>query len=343
MKCARNIIVIPILLLMCDSREKVFHPSSDNSTKLVIDIYDKSKAANGTTLLTYRYDTNSPKIVEVNMLGNIVWEYQFSPSLHKYVKYGFDAEMLPNGRILVILPTYAIMEMNRDGDIAWAYNNEKLSHDVDRLDNGHTIMVFGANDQRGDVHIKELDNLGFIAWQWFAKDYFDTAEYHDTYNEGWTRTNAVTRLESGNTLACLCNFHLIAEIDTSGQVIRKIGEGFLYYPYDPEVLDNGNILVTSQKPVFATTKYSYSVVEIDPKSNDIVWTYENSEWFNNQLTRDANRLVNGNTLIIGSTQIIEVTPDGETVWRLKIDKGNLPLNSTEVEERGFYKAQRIIY
>jgi hypothetical protein len=52
-------------------------------------------------------------------------------------------------------------------------------------------------------------------------------------------------------------------------------------------------------------------------------------------------LSNGNTLITGSTQIIEVTPAGEIVWRLKIQDADLPLNRTDIEERGFYKSQRI--
>jgi outer membrane protein assembly factor BamB len=171
----------------------------------------------------------------------------------------------------------------------------------------------------------------------------EDSNYSSTYYDGWTRTNAVVRLENGNTLVCLCNFHFIAELDTLGNIINKIGEGLLYYPHDPEVLGNGNILVATQKSHIKDLNDSSSVLEIDPKTNEVVWRYENSEWFDSQLTRDANRLSNGNTLITGSTQIIEVTPTGEIVWRLKIKDADLPLNGLDTEERGFYKSQRIAW
>jgi hypothetical protein len=34
--------------------------------------------------------------------------------------------------------------------------------------------------------------------------------------------------------------------------------------------------------------------------------------------RDANRLPNGNTLITGTTKIIEVTPKNEIIWQLSL-------------------------
>ncbi|MFC1992002.1 hypothetical protein ACFLVC_04715, partial [Chloroflexota bacterium] len=50
--------------------------------------------------------------------------------------------------------------------------------------------------------------------------------------------------------------------------------------------------------------------------------------------RDANRLPNGNTLITGTTKIVEVTPEKETVWQLTL-KG-----VTSIGPRPFYKADR---
>ena len=55
--------------------------------------------------------------------------------------------------------------------------------------------------------------------------------------------------------------------------------------------------------------------------------------------RDANRLLNSNTLITGSTKIVEITPEGEIVWQLTI-KGLDYLDAAK-GGRGLYKADRI--
>ena len=56
--------------------------------------------------------------------------------------------------------------------------------------------------------------------------------------------------------------------------------------------------------------------------------------------RDANRLPNGNTLITGTTVLLEITPDKEIVWRLKLK--NVKFRSRkEAPALGFYKAQRV--
>jgi integrase len=54
----------------------------------------------------------------------------------------------------------------------------------------------------------------------------------------------------------------------------------------------------------------------------------------------AGRLPNGNTLITGSTVILEVTPDHEVVWRVRM-KDSIITSPREASGKGFYKAQRI--
>lgn len=336
------LIMLSTIFIMCDDTEKVVNIEEGVASDFVIDVYDQERASNGTTLFTYRYDTNNPKIVEVDMDGNIVWQYELGNMLRQYIKYGFDAESLGWGRVLVMLPACMAMVVNRGGNLTWGYTSDKVSHDVDWLDNGNVIMVFGANDQLNDMQITEVDQAeGFVRWQWSANEHFKEARYMNTYKNGWTGTNAVTRMENGHTMVCLCNFHLIAELDSLGNVLNKFGEGLLYYPHDPEFLENGNILVACQKSPNQDMQANYPALEFNPLTNEVVWKYDNSEWFDTQLTRDANRLSNGNTLITGSTQIIEVTPEGEIVWRLKIKDADLPLESMDLEKRGFYKSQRI--
>ena len=55
--------------------------------------------------------------------------------------------------------------------------------------------------------------------------------------------------------------------------------------------------------------------------------------------RDADRLPNGNTLITGSTVIVEVTAEGEVVWKLKLKTD--VLDKKESSQYGFYKTERL--
>jgi hypothetical protein len=47
----------------------------------------------------------------------------------------------------------------------------------------------------------------------------------------------------------------------------------------------------------------------------------------------------GNTLITGSTVIVEVTPDGKVVWQLRLKA--VFTGYWEPPGRGFYKAERL--
>ena len=123
----------------------------------------------------------------------------------------------------------------------------------------------------------------------------------------------------------------MVEVDSQGSVVRTIGEGIFRYQHDPEILPNGNILV-------ANHHIPHRAIEIDPKTGNIVWQ---SAGFTRDAApvRDANRLPNDNTLITGTTKIVEVTTHGEIVWQLSL-KG-VTLIGIEGARLGFYKAERI--
>ncbi|MEW5995152.1 MAG: hypothetical protein AB1744_12260, partial [Candidatus Zixiibacteriota bacterium] len=45
------------------------------SSPFVVSVYNQAKAYNGTTLFTDTHDRDNPKIYEVDMNGNVVWEF----------------------------------------------------------------------------------------------------------------------------------------------------------------------------------------------------------------------------------------------------------------------------
>jgi len=292
---------------------------------LYVDVYKSDRVWAGTTLLRDTHNLERPRIIEVNMLGEIVWEYLIPDKLGTVT----DVELLPNNNVLFVVRRKGVFEVNHSGEIVWSYLTDKISHDADRLPNGNTIFVWGFPDQIDDAQVKEVTPEGEIVWSWYAKDHFYKSPYKDIYGDGWTHTNAVTRLPNGNTVISPRNFNFVVEVDPQGSVVKTIGEGILTGPHDPEVLPNGNILVASFRP--------HRVVEIDAETGKIVWQFATNPR-GVEGVRDADRLPNGNTLLTGIPKLAEVTAEGEIVWQLTI---GVTLDPSKIRGVGFYKAERI--
>ena len=312
-------------LLTCVSATPTPMPRGSVDPDISVDVYQSDKAWAGTTLFTDNHNLETPRIIEVNMLGEIIWEYRIPQNLRKYTNPGLDTELLSNNNVLLLLPGYGVHEINRNGDIVWSYLDKKVSHDADRLPNGNTLVVFGNEDEAGDAQVKEINPEGEIVWAWYAKEHFYESPYKDIYDQGWTHTNAATRLPNGNTVISPRNFNFVIEVDPEGSVVKTVGEGELYGPHDPEVLANGNILVASFRP--------HRAVEIDPGTGRIVWQFATHQQGVSGV-RDTDRLPNGNTLLCGTTKIAEVTAKGDIVWQLS-------LKDVTEDSKGFYKAERI--
>lgn len=299
---------------------------------LVVEIYDKDKAMDGTTLFPDNHNTDKPRIIEVNMLGEIIWEYDLPQELKRYTNPGFDVEPLPNNNILFVLPGNGAYEINRNKEIVWSYKTTKISHDADRLPNGNTLIAFGNNDLMSDAQVKEINPKGEIVWSWYAKYYFNKEPYKSISTEGWSHTNAVLRMSNGDTLVSPRNFNMLVEVNPKGEVVKTIGKEIMVKQHDPVFLENGNLL-------FANHAEPNKIIELD-KNENIVWEFEITNK-RMQPVRDANRLSNGNTLITGTTKIIEVTPDKEIVWSLAIKDTSAFTKQTSAG-LGFYKAERIV-
>jgi hypothetical protein len=297
----------------------------------IVDISVPEKIWPGTTILPDNHDAAHPRIIEVNQLGEIVWEYPLPDDLKSYTNPGWDVEVLQNGNILTVLPRKGVYEISRDKKIVWKYLDSKVSHDADRLGNGNTLIAFGADDTAGDAQVKEIDPAGNRVWSWYAKDLFTGAEYATISSEGWTHTNAVSRLDSGNTLISLRNFNVIIEVDPKGKLVRTIGKGLIEAQHDPLVLPNGNILMANHVE-------PHAAIELN-QSGNIVWQFtipNRRSW----PVRDVNRLPNGNTLITESDRIVEVTKDKQIVWQFRLAT-NPFTDGMSAAGRGFYKAERI--
>ena len=120
-----------------------------------IDVYRPTSTFTGTTLFADNTNRKSPKIVEVDMQGNILWSYSPPNSLFPIRRTGqnvvSDIERLANGNTVFNIQMVGIFEVNRRGEIVWRLDDNKASHDVDRLSNGNAIYVRGWEGKGGNM------------------------------------------------------------------------------------------------------------------------------------------------------------------------------------------------
>jgi hypothetical protein len=309
----------------------VTEPSGTPDPAFRVDVNVPGKTWAGTTVFADHHDPARPRIVEVNMRGEVTWEYDLPAELKAYTNPGQDVEPLANGNFLVLFPRHGVYEITRAKKVAWTYLDPKVSHDADRLPDGNTLVAFGASDTLEDMQVKEVNPRGELVWSWRAKDAFNRAPYLGISDGGWTHTNAVTRLANGDTLVSLRNFNLIAEVDRSGKVVRTYGEGVVTQQHDPEIQPDGNILM-------ADLALPNAAVEMAPNGT-VLWRFpfpEPGTW----PVRDVDRLPNGNTLITAADRILEVTPGKEVVWQLRLANTTFT-DRQSAESQGFYKAERV--
>lgn len=130
---------------------------------------------------------------------------------------------------------------------------------------------------------------------------------------------------AGNILTSTRNINAIMILEGSTlEVLWIWGPTNLTFQHHPTLLDNGHILL------FDNGSKRSRVIEIDPLSNRIVWQYAPSEGFFSKSRGSVQRLPNGNTLITESDRgyVLEVTPEGETVWKF----ANPIVNKKQVRE-----------
>ena len=333
-----NSIIVATLLASCAAPDIDAARSEENYQ---IKVHETASVFAGTTLFVDKTDLEYQKIVEVDMEGRILWSYDVPqnlfPSGRTQQNGVSDIERLANGNTLFNIQLVGNFEVNPKGEIVWHIDDDRASHDVDRLPNGNTLYVRGWED-KGDLHVIEIDRSGKMVWSWDGLAHYDRRPYVGIEDQGWMHVNSVTRLANNNTMISIRNFNTVAEVTPDGNVINetlfppkpmplKKRLGLRAHPHDPEYQQNGNILV-------ALTG-SNKLLEVPSAGGPPVWKWEHPNGKRPVASmRDANRLPNGNTLIVERDAITEITPQGKTVWQLRV--ANVSKKPTFL-----FKAQRI--
>jgi phage terminase large subunit-like protein len=118
------------------------------------------------------------------------------------------------------------------GNKAFTYKDPVADSDIhvdiynpDKAWKGTTLLA--DNHRRDRSRIIEVNMQGRIVWAWYARDHFNKPPYKDIYDEGWTHTNAASRLPNGNTLVTAST--RIVEFTPQGEIawqLKLIGVNF---------------------------------------------------------------------------------------------------------------------
>jgi hypothetical protein len=201
------------------------------------------------------------------------------------------------------------------GRVEWEVPVRGTPHDLTMLPNGNVLLPI---DQ---ATVVEMTPEKTIVWQYAAEPKPGV--------EGPVEVHAFQRLENGLTLIAETGNRRIIEVDRQGRIVHEVPLTVDHpNPHrDTRMarkLENGHYLVCHEA--------DGTVREYDP-TGKVVWSYtldldgrprtpghegHGTEVFG------AIRLPDGNTLIAAGNgnRVIEVTPDGQVVW--KLDQDELP-------------------
>ncbi|MEJ2108516.1 MAG: aryl-sulfate sulfotransferase [Acidobacteriota bacterium] len=273
-------------------------------------------------------------VQELDWEGNVVWEYKLqSPTEVQHHCF----KRMPNGNTLIL---------------AWEYKS--IDEAIDNGRDPNTVppsVVSGSSRVTGFWvdFVREVNKEGETVWEWHVWDHLGKGptkidinyrlpeSMGDLYpNFDWTHYNAVDYMESTDQI--LLNSRNFSEAYLINHKTGKIewrwgnksaygqgeapswydnGDQLVFGSHNASVLENGNIQIFdngSERPEGNRS----AVVEVDPKTNEIVWEYsaKDPSSFFSYRQGSAHRLPNGNVLVT-STQhghIFEVTPRKQIVW-----------------------------
>jgi Mala s 1-like protein len=206
---------------------------------------------------------------------------------------------------------------NAHGGVEWEIACRHNSHDIACLPNGNLLV------HTGPARIEELTPEKKVVWSYSARP--------RPSSSGRVEIHAFQRLPDGRTLVAESGNRRLIEVDSAGNIAAEIPLT-VEHP-DPHrdtrlarKLASGNYLVCHEG--------DGAVREYDP-AGKVVWTYKldlagrpaspgHGPEGHGTAVFGALRLTSGNTLIAcgNGNRVIEVTPDGKTVW--SIEQKELP-------------------
>ena len=275
------------------------------------------------------------------------------PDSHVYIE---KSHLYPNGDMLALYVAvgdtpwgYGLVKYDKDNNVLWKYLAH-VHHDLTVAPDGRIFVLtqeIGQDDLPQYPHLKapriddyiavlspdghELNKIRIIdsllrspysrlvdTVPWYiqkgAGDYLHTNSIE--YLDG-TTAQKLPEAKEGRLLLSFREIGTLAIFDPgTGEIVWTMRGPWLRQ-HDPDLLANGNILLFDNQGNLGPGGMT-RVIEVDPKSHRIVWTYAGTpqEPFESEVRSSEARLANGNTLIteFDGGRLLEVTRSGQIVW-----------------------------
>lgn len=286
------------------------------------------RLSNGNTLIADAGDEAGfgSEIIEVNPIGNIVWNY------NEGLRFAHSGRRLKNGNTLITDTTNdRLIEVTPDKKIVM--NSDEWGGGTGKLSDGSHLhypneafeledRTFLVTDRNNDRCI-QVDRNGKVIWA-FEK------ELQHPHN-----ANA---LPNGNILIADSDGNRILEINRKKEVIWSYGDGSaetLWWPRSGIRLENGNTLITDSK--------NHRIIEVSPEGR-IIWKFQTEhvdKFYITHATKEDTFLI---ACTDGHHQVIEVDRTGNIVWLFRNYRRPAPVYARltngflkELEEDGMPK------
>lgn len=294
-----------------------------------------SSPANGTTVVTsqgwnagsHSLPGRPARLVAVGPNGSVNWTHDGPDDRRNWF---YDVDPLPNGNLLVVNPvsgSTVVYEFDPDTQQrVWTEQFDSPDiHDIDLI-NGDELLVAGINYERPSedrvfVYNRTTEET---TWEWRFREHYPDDVDDGADSGDWTHVNDIDQIREGEFLVSVRNFDQVIVLNRSTKEIDlRLGEDddhdIMYEQHNPQYLESDDGTPT----ILVADSENARVVEYErvggPPGDgewERVWTLsEGLAW-----PRDADRLPNGNTLVVDSMnhRVIEVTPEGEIVWETSV-------------------------
>jgi Arylsulfotransferase (ASST) len=291
--------------------------------------------------------------------------------------YWRKAMVYPNGDLLAVYVAagdspwgYGLVRIDKDSQLVWKYLGQ-AHHDVDIGEDGRVYALtheIRHNEYRDfpQLAVPRIDDFVVVLSPegeelqkvsitdalinspyarlltrvvWYTKgDYLHTNGIDVVEAEDAEALPLGPFVKAGQVLLSFREIDTVALLDLEQETIVWAVRGPWLAQHDPDILENGNILLFDNLGNFLDANGGDAegaggrsrILEFDPATTDIVWQYAGTaeEPFDSDVRASQQRLANGNTLITEETggRVIEVTPDGDIVWEF--------INPVRAEGRG---------
>lgn len=189
-------------------------------------------------------------------------------------------------------------------------------------------VIVASQDGAFLEEIQLLDSFFYSDYRWSLSTHFQSHKHSsgdwdpthlndvELITEEWAKHHP--KVEPGDIMISVRNMNAIAIIDRATKTVKWMTNGPFAQQHDPDLLDNGNILLFDNWGTTGSETGATRIIEWDPKAQEIVWEYGGTSErpLYSGFRGSQQQLPNGNILITEMTggRILEVTRSGEIAW-----------------------------